>query len=96
MVIRKVESLVSELKGQRERTRKADVALHNSIVEFVKTQFDGRVDEYIKGSASIGDAIASLAGAGIVFLLSPFKICCCSWICFAIKLFAAAGTGAFL
>ncbi len=68
MVIRKVESLIDELKDHRERTKKADVALHGSIVEFVRTQFDRRVDEYIYGSASIGDAIVSVASAGILLL----------------------------
>ena len=68
MVIRKVESLIDELEDHRERTKKADVALHDSIVEFVRTQFDRRVDEYIYGSASIGDAIVSVASAGILLL----------------------------
>ena len=68
LVIRKVESLINELEDHRERTKRADVALHDSMVEFVKTQFDRRVDEYINGSASIGDAIVSVASAGILFM----------------------------
>lgn len=68
LVIRKVESLVNELKDHRESTKRADVALHDSMVEFVKTQFDRRVDEYINGSASIANAIVSVARAGILFM----------------------------
>jgi len=68
LVIGKVEVLIDELKDHRGRTKRADVALHDSMVEFVKTQFDKRVDEYINGSSSIGDAIVSVANAGILFL----------------------------
>lgn len=68
MVFRNVESLINELRDHGERTKRANVALHDGIVEFVKTQFDRRVDEYVNGSASIGDAIVSIACAGILFM----------------------------
>lgn len=68
LVSRKVESLINELKDHRASMKMADVALHNCVVDSAKTQFERKVDEYINGSASIGNAIVSAASAGILLV----------------------------